>query len=108
MVRRSIAVVAAALALVAGVATTRTVHVVEQWALYTSNGPNQPLRLFLDPFPAKKYCQYDADQVVHDGGRAECRSRVSLTLDRRPADQLVWTFVTEWAKLCGTPQVADD
>lgn len=107
MRRKLIAAVVALVVVVGAVAASR-VHVVEQWALYTSTGPNQPLRLFLDPFPAKKYCQYDADQVVHDGGRAECRSRVSFTLDRGPSDQLLWTFITEWGALCGTPQVADD
>lgn len=83
--------------------TTTRVHVVEQWALYTSNGPSQPLRLFLEPFPAQRYCQYDADQVTHHGGRAQCRSRVSLTLDDGPSNRLLWTFITEWGALCGSP-----
>lgn len=81
------------------------VHRVEQWALYTSSGPKYPLRLFLEPFPAKTYCDYDAKQVERDGGRAECRRRVSYTLDRGPSDRLVWTFISEWAALCGTPKV---
>lgn len=89
------------LVLAASVLVASRVHIVEQWALYTSSGPNQPLRLFLDPFPAKRYCQYDADAVVHSGGRAQCRKRIRLALDRRASDQLLWTFITEWDALCG-------
>ena len=103
-----IGIVAVALVLLTGGVLASNVHRVEQWALYTSSGPKYPLRLFLEPFPAKKYCDYDAEQVVRDGGRAECRSRVSYTLDRGPSDRLVWTFISEWNALCGLPRVADD
>jgi hypothetical protein len=109
MLRRPYVVVVALLALLAligGIAVASRVQTVEQWALYTSSGPKQPVRLFLEPFPTQKYCQYDAVAVVRDGGRAECRKRISFTLDRGPADKLLWEFVTQWAQLCGPRQVA--
>ena len=86
MLRKRVAIVVALLTLSAGVAVASQVQVVEQWGLYTSSGPKQPLRLFLEPFPMEKFCKDDAAAVVRDGGRAECRKRVSYTLDRKPAD----------------------
>ncbi len=106
MRRKRFIVVVALLALSAGVAVASKVQVVEQWALYTSSDPKQPLRLFLDPFPAERFCEDDAVAVEHEGGRAECRKRLSFTLDRRPADRLFWEFVTEWGQICGPRRVA--
>jgi len=106
MLRKRLAIVVALLALSVGAVIASRVQAVEQWGLYTSSGPTQPLSLFLEPFPMEKFCKDEAVAVVRDGGRAECRRRLSFTLDRRPADQLLWEFVTEWAQLCGPPQVA--
>jgi hypothetical protein len=106
MFRKRLAIIVALLALVAGAVIASRVQVVEQWALYTSSGPTQPVRLFLDPFPTEKFCEYDAVAVVRDGGRAECRKRISFTLDRRSADRLFWEFVTHWAQICGPRRVA--
>ena len=106
MRRKRFIVAVALLALTSGAVIASRVQVVEQWALYTSSGPKQPVRLFLDPFPSEKFCEDDAVAVVHDGGRAECRKRFSFTLDRGPADRLLFEFVTEWGKICGPRQVA--
>jgi hypothetical protein len=96
MFRTSCIVVVALLVLTAGAAIASRVQVVEQWALYTSGDPKQPLRLFLEPFPAERFCKDDAVAVVRDGGRAACRKRLSFTLDRAPADRLLWEFVARW------------
>jgi len=106
MARGCIVAIAAVAVLVGATILTSRVQRVEQWALYTSSGPAQPLRLFLEPFPVKKFCDDEAVAVVRDGGRAECRKKISFTLDRRAADHLFWEFVTEWAQLCGPSQVA--
>ncbi|MGB6985026.1 MAG: hypothetical protein WBD74_03520 [Candidatus Aquilonibacter sp.] len=106
MLRKRFVVVIALLALSAGAAIASRVQVVEQWALYTSSDPKQPVRLFLEPFPSDKFCEDDAVAVVHDGGHAECRKRLSYTLDRGPADRLLWEFLTEWGHICGPRRVA--
>jgi len=106
MLRKRFTVIGSVFALTVALAIGSQVQVVDQWALYTASGPNEPLRLFLEPFPMENFCHDDAVAIVRNGGRAECRKRVNVTLDRRPADKLLWEFVAEWAHVCG-PQVAD-
>ena len=106
MLRKRFIFVAVLLALSAGAAIASRVQVVEQWALYTSSDAKQPLRLFLEPFPAETFCKDDAVAIVRDGGHAECRKRLSFTLDRGPADRLFWEFVTEWVEIRGPRRVA--